>query len=335
MRNASSVALSNGVRLPLVGFGCAGYVRRGTLKEALSLGYELFDTAQVPNQTRIQPPTRSLLLHLHRAPLPRTQATEWYLEEELGHAIDEAGANRSRLFLMSKLHPRDLGEASTLAAFPTSLRRLRTDYMDAFLLHYPRCFGELCAGRTDPAGDWRGSWRALEALYDSGAVRAIGVSNFAPSELSELLSWARVRPHLVQSWMDPLHQERPLRALCADAGVTFQAYSSLGTQHRTPVGPSGRGSATSHTGPLPVLGRPSRRWLCALVAVCRPAVRAARGLRSRPAYGRLARYPACNACAAAPSSTAPRPDHGARPLSARRHAPAAARPTAPQRPLLR
>ena len=198
-----TVRLSNGVEMPTVGFGCAGYVRKPALLEALAAGYRLFDTAQ---------------------------ATEWYLEDELGAALAEAPhVNRSELFLTSKLHPRDLGEQPTLDAFPRSLARLRTTYLDAFLLHYPACFGSLCA--TPPAGTWRESWRALEALYDQGRIRALGVSNFAPSQLRELLEWARVGPHLVQSWMDPLHQERALRRLCAAHGVQFQAYSSLGTQH--------------------------------------------------------------------------------------------------------
>jgi diketogulonate reductase-like aldo/keto reductase len=64
-----------------------------------------------------------------------------------------------------------------------------------------------------------------------------GVCNFSPEELRELLEFARVPPHLVQSWMDPLQQARPLRAVCDEAGVIFQAYSSLGTQHRTPINP--------------------------------------------------------------------------------------------------
>jgi len=148
-----------------------------------------------------------------------------------------AGADRSKLFLTSKLHPRDLGESATLAAFPRSLERLHTTYLDSFMLHYPRCFGDLCHGKVEADGDWRGSWRALEALYERGVVRAIGVCNFGADELRELLVFARVRPHLVQSWMDPLQQARPLRAVCDEADITFQAYSSLGTQHRTPVNP--------------------------------------------------------------------------------------------------
>lgn len=200
--------LHNGVLMPMVGFGCAGYVRKPALLDALSVGYRLFDTAQ---------------------------AHEWYLEEEVGDAIAEGHVNRSALFLTSKLHPRDLGASRTLEAFPDSLRRLRTTYLDAFLLHYPRCFGSLCA--KEPEGDWRAAWGALETLYARGEVRAIGVSNFGPAELQQLLDVATVKPHLVQSWMDPLHAERPLRALCARHGVQFQAYSSLGTQHQTPINP--------------------------------------------------------------------------------------------------
>ena len=113
-RQATSALLSNGVRMPLVGYGCAGRIGRKPLGEALELGYALFDTSQ---------------------------ASEWYLEEELGVALAMSSVNRSAVFLTSKLHPRDLGEQSTLRAFPASLRNLQTSTIDAFLLHYPRCFG--------------------------------------------------------------------------------------------------------------------------------------------------------------------------------------------------
>ena len=144
--------LSNGVVMPLVGFGCAGYVRSPALQDAIDVGYTLFDTAQ---------------------------AQEWYLEEELGNAIGASKIERGQLFLTSKLHPRDLGAARTLEAFPYSLKRLRTTYLDAFLLHYPRCFGDLCPkdadGRpTEPEGTWRDAWGALEKLYSEGKIRAIG-----------------------------------------------------------------------------------------------------------------------------------------------------------------
>jgi diketogulonate reductase-like aldo/keto reductase len=219
----TTVALSNGVLLPLVGFGCAGKLGRAPIGQAIAAGYELFDTSQ---------------------------AVEWYTEDELGAAVNESDVPRERLFLTSKLHPRDLGEASTLSAFPSSQRNLRTQYLDAFLLHYPRCFGSLCSGT--PKGTWRDSWRALEALYERGAVRAIGVSNFSPEELDELLRFARVAPHLVQSWMDPLSQARALRQRCAKAGVAFQAYSTLGTQW------AGRGLRINPVLRHPVLNRIGR-----------------------------------------------------------------------------
>ena len=136
--------------MPMVGFGCAGQLGRTALGHALAAGYMLFDTAQ---------------------------ATEWYAEPELGAAIRASNVSRESLFLTSKLHPRDLGEQSTLKAFPRSLASLGTSYLDAFLLHYPRCFGDLC-GPTPAEGTWRDSWRALESLYERGEVRAIGVSNF-------------------------------------------------------------------------------------------------------------------------------------------------------------
>ena len=106
--NATSVVLSNGVRMPLVGFGCAGRLNRSPLRDALVAGYELFDTSQ---------------------------AAEWYDEGELGEALNASAMPRERVFLTSKLYPRDLGEESTLKAFPTSLRHLKTTYLDAFLLH--------------------------------------------------------------------------------------------------------------------------------------------------------------------------------------------------------
>ena len=214
--------LSNGVRMPLVGFGCAGRLGRHPLGDGISAGYELFDTSQ---------------------------AAEWYDEAELGAAVNASAVPREQLFLTSKLHPRDLGEDSTLRAFPTSLTRLKTTYVDAFLLHYPRCFGDLCPKGGPPSGTWRDSWRALETLYERGEVRAIGVSNFDVSEFDELLALAKVKPHIVQSWMDPLFQARPLRRRCAEHGVLFQAYSTLGTQW------AGRGVRINPVLKHPVLGR--------------------------------------------------------------------------------
>ena len=88
---ANTTTLSNGRTMPVVGFGCAGQLSRGPIGLALEQGYRLFDTSQ---------------------------ATEWYLEAELGEALRASSVPRSELFITTKLHPRDLGESSTLEAFP-------------------------------------------------------------------------------------------------------------------------------------------------------------------------------------------------------------------------
>ena len=148
---APRVLLHNGVEMPVLGFGCGGLLDSASIRHAVSLGYDLFDTAQWRQGN--------------------------YFEEHLGEALHAAARNRSAVWITSKLAPRDLGEQPTLDAFPHSLRRLQTSYLDAFLLHAPRCWD--CA--TPPNGTWRESWSALEQLYDRGALRALGVSNFSPA----------------------------------------------------------------------------------------------------------------------------------------------------------
>lgn len=127
-------------------------------------------------------------------------------------------------------HPRDHGYARTLEMLRGSLVNLQTDYVDLYLLHYPACWGTLCAGAL-VTGTWRDAWRALEQLHRDGKVRAIGVSNFSPQELEQLLQEAHIRPAVVQSHSDPLVANRPLQELCESRGIAFTAYSSLGTQH--------------------------------------------------------------------------------------------------------
>lgn len=200
-----NVTLLTGAQMPLVGFGCAGRMGASTLIEAVGAGYRLFDTAQ---------------------------AHEWYDEAALGEALALAG--RPRAFIITKVHPRDFGRASTPAALERSLARLRVPTLDLVLLHYPACWGALCEGAPAPEGGWREAWRALEAAQAAGSVRALGVSNFGLAELRQLWAFAArpaSRPAVVQSMMDPFVQGAQLRAWCGEHGAVFQAYSSLGTQH--------------------------------------------------------------------------------------------------------
>lgn len=81
-----------------------------------------------------------------------------------------------------------------------------------------------CFGGKKPGFTWRESWRALEAAYKAGHVRAIGVSNFNLGQMKELLTISSVKPHVLQSWMDPFQQARDLRSLCLQEKIHFTAY---------------------------------------------------------------------------------------------------------------
>lgn len=200
----SYVVLSNGVKMPRVGFGTAGLGEdtKVAVTIALATGYRLLDSAQ---------------------------AREWYREDMVGEAVKLGGVKREELFLVSKLHPRDHGHVSARQRFHDSLRDLGTDHLDLFLLHYPVCFPAICSG-PPPKGTWRDSWRALEELYREGRIRAIGVSNFNEQELRELLTVARVGPHVMQRNSDPLRSDRSMQVACSSSGIRYTAYSSLGSQ---------------------------------------------------------------------------------------------------------
>jgi diketogulonate reductase-like aldo/keto reductase len=203
--------LNTGALMPLVGFGTAGLgeaTERAVLW-ALEAGYRSIDSAQ---------------------------AREWYREDLVGSAVAKSGVPREALFLTSKLHPRHLGYDATLTQFQASLDDLRVEYVDLFLLHYPRCWGSLCEG--NPEGTWQDSWRALEALHADGKARAIGVSNFDEADLTTLARFATVEPAVVQRNSDVFSADLGARVLCTARGWQYEAYSSLGSQwlmkgHRT------------------------------------------------------------------------------------------------------
>ena len=142
---------------------------------------------------------------------------------------------RQSVFLTTKLSPSEHGFESTLRAAQRSLRLLRTDTIDLFLIHHPTCMMvDHCEG------DWTQSWRALERLLDIGAVRAIGVSNFDHHLMTQLVGddvretsgIARAPVSLLQNRADPLVMEDPkVLKLCKTHGINYQAFSVLGRQH--------------------------------------------------------------------------------------------------------
>jgi len=112
-------------------------------------------------------------------------ATVYGNEEAVGAGIKRSGIKREELFVTSKLWVDDSGYEKSKKAFQTSLDKLGLDYLDLYLYHRPR-------------GDVKGSWKAMEELYEEGKVKAIGVSNFSPKQVEELLFSGIVRPAVNQ-----------------------------------------------------------------------------------------------------------------------------------------
>lgn len=136
-------------------------------------------------------------------------------EAETGAAVLGSGIPRDEIFVTTKLWNQDHGYDRALKAFETSRTTLGLDVVDLYLIHWP-----VQKLRLE-------SWRALERLYEEGAVRAIGVSNFMVPHLEELAARANVMPHVNQIEVHPFLQQRDVRDWCARNGVAVEAYSPL------------------------------------------------------------------------------------------------------------
>jgi len=136
-------------------------------------------------------------------------------EEDVGRAVLESGVPREELFITTKLQNRDHGRKKAVPAFLESDRALGLGYVDLFLLHWP-----VSNLRLE-------SWKALEELYKEGLCRAIGVSNFTPRHLEELLSVCDVPPMVNQIELSPYLQQKELVGLCRSKGIVVEAYCPL------------------------------------------------------------------------------------------------------------
>jgi diketogulonate reductase-like aldo/keto reductase len=163
------VALNNGVKMPILGFGVFQIpdpeLCEKTVIEAINVGYRLIDTA-----------------------------ASYMNESAVGNAIKNCGVERSDLFITSKLWVQDHGYENTKVAFERSLNKLQLDYLDLFLIH-------------QPYGDVFGSWRAMEELYEAGKIRAIGVSNFLPYKMLDLMLFNKIPPTVNQIETHPFNQQ--------------------------------------------------------------------------------------------------------------------------------
>lgn len=186
-----TVPLNNGVTMPQLGFGVFQVPDDETtaaVTTALEVGYRSIDTAAIYGN-----------------------------EAGVGRAIADSGIAREELFLTSKVWNADHGHDATLRAYEESLTRLGTDHLDLYLIHWPAPRNEL----------FLDTWRALEKLYADGRVRAIGVSNFEPAHLRQVVEHGSVVPAVNQVELHPALQNRDVVAADAAYGVVTEAWSPL------------------------------------------------------------------------------------------------------------
>lgn len=139
-------------------------------------------------------------------------ATVYGNEESVGAGIKKSGIKREELFVTSKLWVDDSGYENSKKAFQTSLSKLGLGYLDLYLIHRPR-------------GDVKGSWKAMEELYTQGKIKAIGVSNFNPDQLAELMAYAKIKPVINQVETHVFFQEHIIYEDLKKKGVQMEAWS--------------------------------------------------------------------------------------------------------------
>ncbi len=183
------VTLSNGVKMPKLGYGVYQVDKEECERcvlDALKVGYRHIDTAQ-----------------------------SYFNEEEVGNAIAKSGIPREQIFLTTKVWVEYYGYDETRKSVLESMRKLKTNYIDLVLLH-------------QPFSDYYGAWRALEDLYAEGVIKAIGVSNFYPDRLVDICSFARIKPMVNQVETHPHNQQIEAHEWMEKYGVQHEAWAPFG-----------------------------------------------------------------------------------------------------------
>ena len=190
--------LNNGVKIPCLGYGtykAANNESADIIAMAIEAGYRFFDTASF-------------------------YETESFLAE----AIARSGLKREEFFITSKVWKSEMGYEQTLHAFSRTLNNLSTDYLDLYLIHWPRY--EL---KTDT---WKqvciDTWKALEKLYKDGKVKAIGLSNFLPHHIDLILENCEIKPMVNQLEFHPGYTQEAAVNYCKQHNILVQAWSPLG-----------------------------------------------------------------------------------------------------------
>ncbi len=182
-----TVKLNNGVKMPILGFG----------------------VYQIDNASSCE---KAVLNALETGYRLIDTAAAYLNEEAVGRAISKSLLPREEIFITTKLWIQDSGYDSAKKAFERSIKRLGVDYLDLYLIH-------------QPYGDVYGSWRAMEELYQEGRVRAIGVSNFQPDRLVDLILHNKIVPAVNQIEINPFCQQHDSVKIMRQYGVLAESWA--------------------------------------------------------------------------------------------------------------
>lgn len=180
-----TVKLSNGVEMPILGYGVYQVTPEECercVSDALSVGYRMIDTAQA-----------------------------YYNEEGVGRAVKKSGIPREELFLVTKVWISNAGYEKAKASIDESLRKLQTDYIDLLLIH-------------QPFNDYYGTYRAMEEAYKAGKLRAIGVSNFYPDRFIDLAEFCDIKPMVNQVETHVFNQQRQPQEIMKEYGTQIMSW---------------------------------------------------------------------------------------------------------------
>lgn len=181
-----TVKLNNGVEMPVLGFGV----------------FQMTDLAECE---------RSVIDAIETGYRLIDTAESYMNEEAVGRAIKASGIAREELFITTKLFIKSNGYEEAKKGFEKSLKKLQLDYLDLYLIH-------------QPFGDVYGEWRAMEELYKEGKIRAIGVSNFQPDRLIDLIIHNEIVPTVNQVETHPFHQQHDAHAFMKENNVQIESW---------------------------------------------------------------------------------------------------------------
>jgi diketogulonate reductase-like aldo/keto reductase len=182
-----NIKLNNDVEIPILGFGV----------------FQITDSSECE---------RSVVDAIETGYSHIDTAASYQNEEAVGRGIKQSGAAREKLFITTKLWIQRNGYEGTIKAFENSLKRLQVDYIDLYLIH-------------QPFGDVYGEWRAMEELYQQGKVRAIGVSNFSPDRIIDLMIHNQITPAVNQIEVNPFQQQIDTQKFLQDNSVQVEAWA--------------------------------------------------------------------------------------------------------------